>query len=75
MKNTKAKFYCTKNEVVNENEHAIGFSAVIDGSEENERFFSLTPSGQLELQVVNQKTAENFEVGQEYYLTISPVEK
>lgn len=40
---------------------------------ENSRFFAATPSGQLMLGVVNEKTAEQFEIGKAYYLDLIPV--
>lgn len=39
---------------------------------ENSKFFAATPSGQLMLGVVNEKAAEQFEVGKEYYLDFTP---
>lgn len=43
------------------------FSAVHDGSEENERFFEATPSGQLKIGTFKQ---DHFEVGKDYYLDV-----
>lgn len=65
----RAKFKCTSKEA---NPHGNGdlvrLDPVIDGSEENKRFYSYTPGGQIQLGTVNPQAAEQFEVGQEYYV-------
>jgi hypothetical protein len=38
------------------------------GSEENKNFFQYTPSGKIELGIMNQEAAKQFEVGKEYYV-------
>lgn len=53
----------------------VQLSAVTTGSKENAQFFKYTPSGVLNLQVVDKETAAaNFEPGKEYYIDISPAE-
>lgn len=52
--------------------YRLRFRAVHSGSPENERFFHYTPNGSLEMQVVKQEVADQFKVGQEYYLDLSP---
>lgn len=44
------------------------FSAVIDGSEENKKFFEWTPSGSLKIGVYKEDV---FQPGKEYYLDVS----
>jgi hypothetical protein len=39
---------------------------------ENTKFWEASPSGKLDLNVVNAAAADMFEVGKEYYLDISP---
>ena len=50
----------------------IDLQAVTNGSEENDSFFKYTPSGQLSLGIVNQETADQFVIGEEYYIDITP---
>lgn len=45
------------------------FSAVTSGSEENAQFFEATPSGTLKVGTVKDGS---FEVGQDYYLDLTP---
>lgn len=47
------------------------FFPVTNGSEENKRFFDSTPSGNLELGVVNPEVS--FDIGSEYYLDLTKV--
>jgi len=42
--------------------------------EENKQFFALTPSGQLEMDMVSEETARNFVPGQAYYIDFTPTE-
>jgi hypothetical protein len=43
-------------------------------NEENKKFFSATPSGKLEIGVMNPEAAKKFEVGISYYLDFTPAE-
>ena len=52
----------------------IRLSAVTGGSEENDAFYSATPSGSLVLAIVAASVAKMFEVNKEYYLDFNPVE-
>lgn len=47
------------------------FNVVLDGSEENRKFFSSTPSGSVVLDCVRKS---NFVTGKAYYLDFSPAE-
>lgn len=47
----------------------INLSAVVDGSEENKKFFAATPSGYIVLSTVNENAVLQFETGQEYFVT------
>lgn len=46
----------------------LKFSAVCNGTEENQNFHKYTPSGVLEMTVDNPSALEFFELGKEYYL-------
>ena len=41
---------------------------------ENAKFWEATPSGRLEMQVINQPAAEMFKVGKSYYLDFTPAD-
>ena len=60
----RAKFICDSVEEQGDGFNAK-FSAVMDGSEENESFFDATPWGTLEIGTVRD---DHFESGKEYYL-------
>lgn len=45
-----------------------------DNSPENKAFWNATPSGKVELNVINQTAAAQFEIGKEYYLDFTLVE-
>ncbi len=42
-----------------------------DPAHENRKFWDATPSGRIELGVVNQKAVDQFELGKEYYVQFS----
>lgn len=46
-----------------------------DPASENGRFFRWTPGGQIDLQVVNLDAADQFTVGDEFYVDFTKVEK
>jgi len=50
----------------------VKLRAVYSGSEENEKFFHLTPSGEISLATVNAAAAAQFEAGKEYYVDFTP---
>jgi hypothetical protein len=45
-----------------------------DPNHENSKFWDASPSGTLELQVVNPAAAEMFEAGKSYYLDFTPAD-
>ena len=70
-KSVRCKFKVDGVEKFNEG-GKIQMSAVTHGSDENASFFHYTPSAFLSLQTVNESAIGMFEVGQEYYIDISP---
>ncbi len=70
MTNTRAKFLCTDVKDNGSDGKAVSFLPVTSGSEENESFFRFTPSGSIQLNVVNPEV--NFEQGKEYYVDFIP---
>jgi hypothetical protein len=64
----RAKFKC--NSIINyEGSKTANLNAVYGTSEENKDFTKFTPSGKLEISIMNDAPASTFfEVGSEYYL-------
>lgn len=52
----------------------LKFNVVGGNSEENKKFFAASPSGELNLNTVNESVAFGMEPGKEYYLDITPAE-
>lgn len=62
----------TQHEGTNKTFH---FNAVYDdGTPENKRFSKFTPSGNLDLQVMNTEVLDQFEIGKEYYIDFVPAD-
>jgi hypothetical protein len=79
----RAKFYCAAkvqraNQPYNNQPNPIyetfEFFPVQGNNEENKKFFSASPSGKLEIGVMNPEAAKQFEVGKSYYLDFTPAE-
>ncbi len=72
MAMTRCKMRCELNEAQGDAAH-LRLSPVYDPNpdSENGQFFKYTPSGQLELWVVNPAVSAQFEVGKEYYIDIA----
>lgn len=57
------------------NAYDITLNAVTaSGSQENQEFFTNTPTGSLVFNTVNEAAAKQFEVGKEYYIDFTKVE-
>lgn len=67
----RAKFYVESKTQFRDG-YRIKMNPVVSGSAENASFFKYTPSGNLEIGTINPEAAAGLEVGQEYYLDISP---
>jgi hypothetical protein len=52
----------------------VTLMAVYSGSEENKKFFELTPNGRISLDTVNPEVFAQFELGKEYYVDFTPAE-
>lgn len=50
----------------------VKLTAVYGDSPENKAFFAATPSGSVELAVVKEEVAAQFELGKEYYVDFTP---
>lgn len=50
----------------------VHLTAVYDGSDENKAFWEATPSGSLTFSTVNKAAVEGIEVGQEFYVDLTP---
>lgn len=71
----RAKFRCNNVEDGNEGK-IITLDAVYDSNPESEngRFFHQTPWGQLKMGTVNEHAAQQFFVGQDYYIDFTLAE-
>lgn len=72
----RAKFHCNAIAEVDGDSggYQICMFPVYCGSEENEKFYELTPSGIINLSVVKKETAELFKEGKEYYVDFTECE-
>jgi len=52
----------------------LQFTPVTMGSSENEAFFKFTPGGQISFYCANPVVADEFEMGKQYYVDITPAE-
>jgi hypothetical protein len=52
----------------------VKLEPVTSGSAENESFYKWTPGGSISLSTVNVAAAQQFVVGQEYYVDFTPAE-
>lgn len=70
----RAKFKCESKSPSNEagTQGTVQLRPVTSGSEENDRFFYLTPGGQVTLSTINESAYAQFEIGKEYYVDFSP---
>lgn len=59
--------YRTKEEL-----RSLKLSAVFDGSPENKEFFKYTPTGHIEMGVLNRAAWERFKLGEEFYVDFTP---
>ena len=63
----RAKFYVS-NKAPSSEGGTVSLSPVIDGSEENKRFYHLTPGGNITLSAINQSAFDSFQLGAGYYV-------
>jgi hypothetical protein len=53
----------------------IGLSAVYNNGEANRDWSKYTPAGSLAMTITNPSAIDQFELGKEYYLDFTPVER
>lgn len=75
----RCKFICQKKTESNHGGGAnngwfVEMTPVTGDSPEDKEFYKWTPSGQVNLGLLNPAAAERFEVGKAYYLDITPAE-
>jgi len=68
----RAKFQCVVSKTSEDGTKEFILDVVIQGSKENGNFFKQTPSGHINLGVVNPDV--NFELGKEYYVDFTEAE-
>lgn len=54
--------------VSHKDESNVELTPVYDGNKENEEFFQTTPSGLIQLYILNKPALDYFEVGKSYYI-------
>jgi len=59
--------------VTNVTQTEVTLLTVTYGSEENEKFFELTPYGSIKMGTINPDAIKQFEVGKEFYVDFTPV--
>jgi len=69
---TRCKFK-VDSKLITENGVRVNMTPVTCGSEENDKFFSFTPSGLFEVFVTND-SADKFNPGQEVYIDITIID-
>ena len=69
----RTKLKC-ESKMITDQGSQIKLTPVLGGSAENDAFFKWTPSGSVELGIVNQETAERFVPGKFYYVDFSPAD-
>jgi hypothetical protein len=50
----------------------IRLAPVMNGSEENKKFYAATPGGSIELACVNAEAVSQFDLGAEFYVDFTP---
>lgn len=65
---TRCKFRCDQ-VIQMADSQSVVLNPVVDGSPENKDFFKYTPSGKIELQIINKNV--KFEAGKQYFIDIS----
>ena len=73
----RAKFrvssYETRLDRGTEELRTIKMGVVVDGSEENKKFFKYTPYGEIKIGTLNRAAWEQFPLGAEMYVDFTPV--
>ncbi len=74
----RAKFFCGEKTTFDpatttypEGTSSVVLYPVTGGTDENNKFFQSTPSGKIELHIVNPQASAQFEVGKEYFVDIT----
>lgn len=58
----------------NEEDKKVVLIPVVDDNEENKAFFEATPSGEIQMSILNQPALDEFEVGSQYYVDFTKAE-
>ena len=70
----RAKFKVEAIESYGSQGGCVSLKPVTFGSEENEKFFNMTPHGSIEMGTLNDKAFKQFEVGKEFYVDFTPAD-
>ncbi|PZV19180.1 MAG: hypothetical protein DCF22_00500 [Leptolyngbya sp.] len=73
----RAKFQCESKEhdTIDPSHGNVTLRAVYAGSEENEKFFNLTPAASISLATLNPEAFAQFEPGKQYYVDFTQAEE
>jgi hypothetical protein len=71
--NMRAKFQVAS-VTFSENGAEVKLVPVVNGSEENQKFFKWTPYGEIKLGLVNKEQAEAMKPGKAFYIDFTPAE-
>lgn len=71
---TRAKFVVQEKRELKDGFQVI-LAAVTGDSDENKKFFKYTPSGRLDMGLIEKDTADKFKPGVEYYIDFTEVKK
>lgn len=71
----RAKFKVTQiNKDIEAKTGTVILEPVIGGSDENKAFFRYTPSGRIQMNILNESAINQFKLGNEYYVDFTPAE-
>lgn len=68
----RAKFRCVQTTENDGGTKSVKLRAVSSGSDENKQFFQYTPSGDIDLAILNPAAAAAFKPGTEYFVDFTP---
>lgn len=70
---TRAKF-SVQSKTESKDGYKVSLAAVTAGSEDNAAFFKYTPSGIIDMGLIQKETADQFVPGKEYYVDFTAAE-
>ncbi len=68
----RAKFTVDQKTTNRDGSQSVRLTPVTGGSDENKSFYKWTPSGSIDLAILNPDAAAAFAVGESYYIDFTP---